>query len=669
MTRYIQLLIVFLILCGILSAQVPSGLTMEQKNSVKVVINEEMTSSRTLNCFDTKSTISALAVTGKVVLNDDDGLVRIVLSDIYGNKYLVMEVFSLICDKNNHFKFHNLCMETKALRNIQPVSLSLEITNANLTLEETTFTIAKGPVSETAIKAAGQSMLESYVDFLNTRLKEKGFRWKAGLTSVGSMSFEEKTALFGGRLPNLEGFEYYIEGIFETSASRRMTYNKAGGVSEVVPAFDWRNFQGKDWMTSVKSQGFCGSCWAFAAVGATEALINLYYNRQINMDLSEMEVFTCTGHTDCLNNAGDLPSTGLAYIINQGVLNETCLPCNPATLPSSLPLCSDKDINCPSPLEKIRIGGMISYEVTKDGKTADDIKRDLIKYGPMAVGIDRMSHAMVLTGFYPDTDGSDVWVFKNSFGTSRDNGYMDIRFAITEFSCFIPLGPITSMNYDDSDILCTDADNDGFYFWGIGPKPPHCPPCPWLEDGDDSDPLTGPMDENGFTDQIFASCGSAMSVNYPISDNAHIIKSGDYITASNTITGRAYVHLGAKNSVTLTTNFKVDEGSNFLADLNGSTPGLKSEEITTEGTEIIGPLNTDKNSGHTIKVYPNPVGSMLYVEGPASFNTYISDLSGRKMVEIREECGGIDVSRLEPGLYILHIESDGLGYNMSIVKE
>ena len=55
--------------------------------------------------------------------------------------------------------------------------------------------------------------------------------------------------------------------------------------------------------------------------------------------------------------------------------------------------------------------------------------------------------------------------------------------------------PITSLLYDDSDIDCADNDGDGYYNWGIGPKPAHCPDCPNEEDSDDSSPLIGPYNE------------------------------------------------------------------------------------------------------------------------------------------------------------------------------
>lgn len=46
-------------------------------------------------------------------------------------------------------------------------------------------------------------------------------------------------------------------------------------------------------MTPVKDQGQSCYCSAFAAVSCVEALSNLYYNKKLDLDLSEQEAACC----------------------------------------------------------------------------------------------------------------------------------------------------------------------------------------------------------------------------------------------------------------------------------------------------------------------------------------------------------------------------------------
>ena len=51
-------------------------------------------------------------------------------------------------------------------------------------------------------------------------------------------------------------------------------------------------------MTPIKDQGSCGSCWAFASVGAMEAQYQIgKSNPNTGLDLSEQYVLSCSGGT------------------------------------------------------------------------------------------------------------------------------------------------------------------------------------------------------------------------------------------------------------------------------------------------------------------------------------------------------------------------------------
>ena len=110
-------------------------------------------------------------------------------------------------------------------------------------------------------------------------------------------------------------------------------------------------------------------------------------------------------------------------------------------------------------------------------------------------------------------------------------------------------GNITSMTHSDLDILCEDADGDGFYFWGIGDRPAHCPSwVPDEPDGDDSDINYGPLDEYGHLEQL--TCGytintpTAHTGNQTLTCRIGIVNGGVLtITGTATMSGNAKIRV------------------------------------------------------------------------------------------------------------------------------
>jgi hypothetical protein len=91
----------------------------------------------------------------------------------------------------------------------------------------------------------------------------------------------------------------------------------------VLPvAFDWRE---EKRVTPVKQQGVCGSCWAFAAVGAYESAYLIAHNMTaidddgyLTIDVSEQQALDCGAHVDdCV--AGGWHENTLAILQTDGL--------------------------------------------------------------------------------------------------------------------------------------------------------------------------------------------------------------------------------------------------------------------------------------------------------------------------------------------------------------
>ena len=528
--------------------------------------------------FGVRTPISGLSVSGRVVFeNDDDSYVRVIMKDDYNYEHLVYENYPLLADGMS-VEFQNIAMETRQLDGIAPSTLRMEVKNATLTLESLNYVCSSANgtrafENETVLQ---KEQSQYIVDKLNENLSRHNKTWRAGITSIAEKTFEEKKILFGGKLPQLYGFEYYAGGIFvmpralqtnELSNTRSVTSNS------YVSEWDWRNRHGKNWMTCVKNQGSCGSCWAHASLAALEAYINLYYNRILNYSLSVEELISCIIDPETHNPIGcgaGYEKLAYEYIKNNGVVDSLCFPYSASLRPCSLK-CSDTLI------DRIYIEDYIKYGIHNQ-ITESIIKSRLFK-SPIPISILNWAHSVTLAGFktiqhgdvvfngnsyytgntitidsllHPNLIGKTAWLIKNSSGTTWGNGgYGYVVYDVTTIydDHFCVDGKITSLIYFDSDIVCSDADGDGYYFWGLGPKPSHCPLwAPDTPDGDDSNINYGPIDAYGNLQTLPAGTTIKTSVTYNSNNTItqHLgVVSGGIITvkATSTMSGNGKIRI------------------------------------------------------------------------------------------------------------------------------
>ncbi len=468
----------------------------------RIAINKSAGTHDVWTPFSMAGIVSGICISGHVHFYSDTALVRVILTDQSGREYLVYESYPRLSGSTD-FSIDSTADETFVMDQVTPVSIRFELTDADFYLHQ--LFVRKGTVNP-QLKSIQQQRQSDRIKLLNRHIQERGEHWLAGETQMSSFSFQEKMEMFGGKIPNFQGFEYYSGGIFPmpgTMESKALA-DRADD-SLYVPEFSWRNRHGQDWVTPVKNQWTCGSCWAFAAAGAMELLINLYFNNHIDYDLSEQELVSCV-YGNCV---GGSTGKGLAYIQNIGLVDEACFPY------------VSKSLNCRE-VCKSSPGRVVITNYRWYNPQRENLKKFLIR-GPVALSIGPWNHAMVLVGYrviregdklYQRFDSKDQWVtvqagdpligktcwqVKNSWGPYfGEKGYANILLNMNDvISTYCLDGKPLSAVFSDADVKCTDNDHDGYYTWGLGQKPAGCPVSPDLPDGDDTNPCAGPMDEYG----------------------------------------------------------------------------------------------------------------------------------------------------------------------------
>jgi len=246
---------------------------------------------------------------------------------------------------------------------------------------------------------------EEELQLIRAAIEQAGANWTADHTSMSVLPREELARRLGNVVPP------DVRAMLDT-----LRPNPEDLGRRYPTVWDWRTMSGT---TDVRNQGSCGSCWAFAAVGATEG--NLRILEGARYDLSEQQGLDC-------NTYGSSCDGGWAGSVYQlyrhpGAVLETCYP-----YVASETAC--RQDQC----EKVVIidgyqsiaGSVDSYKAAlMQGpiSTSFAVYEDFDEYSGGCYthtwGAYVGGHAVTVVG-WDDTmcGGQGAWICKNSWGTS-----------------------------------------------------------------------------------------------------------------------------------------------------------------------------------------------------------------------------------------------------------
>lgn len=231
--------------------------------------------------------------------------------------------------------------------------------------------------------------------------------------------------------------------------------------SSLPESFDWRNVEGKTFIGPVRSQGGCGSCYAFGAVANAECVYNVANNLTGSScaDFSEAYIAFClskmspySGHFNGCSGA-DYTYSELQALVDIGVCEESYFPYS-----ESSTSCPEGTVNAP----KIKFDNWLRAPCND----VDAIKTAIMTYGVVDAAVyvttdfqgysggifknsstscegspcsyTTTNHAIALVGWGHDEEEGDYWILRNSWGENwGENGYMRITVASARVGCSV----------------------------------------------------------------------------------------------------------------------------------------------------------------------------------------------------------------------------------------
>uniref|UniRef100_A0A8C6WPK9 Cathepsin 12 n=1 Tax=Neogobius melanostomus TaxID=47308 RepID=A0A8C6WPK9_9GOBI len=190
---------------------------------------------------------------------------------------------------------------------------------------------------------------------------------------------------------------------------------------------DYRN---TGYVTEVKDQGYCGSCWAFSTTGAIEG--QMYKQNGQLVSLSEQNLVDCSKSYGTYGCNGAWMANAYDYVISNGLMSTSNYPYTSDTQPcfydSQLAVAHIKDYRFIPKGDEQALADAVAtigpITVAIDSDHASFLFYSSGIYDEPSCNPGNLSHAVLLVGYGSDGE-QDYWIIKNSWGTGwGEGGYM-----------------------------------------------------------------------------------------------------------------------------------------------------------------------------------------------------------------------------------------------------
>ncbi|XP_069141870.1 dipeptidyl peptidase 1-like [Argopecten irradians] len=267
-------------------------------------------------------------------------------------------------------------------------------------------------------------------------INSKQSSWKAGAyPHFEKMTMDEIIRMAGGRKSRIHG----------QPRATRPTDKDLKSTTGYPESFDWRDHMGQDFVSPIRNQESCGSCYAFSSMGMHEARVRVITNNTQQPVFSPQDIVDCSEYSQGCEGGFPYLIAG-KYAEDFGIVPESCNPYNG----KDSSVCHTKT-SCTRmyATDYSYVGGYYG------GCNEYAMINALVKNGPMSVSFmvyndflhyksgvyhytqlensfnpfEITNHAVLLVGYGSvEETGEKYWIVKNSWGpTWGESGYFRIK--------------------------------------------------------------------------------------------------------------------------------------------------------------------------------------------------------------------------------------------------